>query len=164
VNPGYSETTEVSSSKASIRGNVTLLATMRRDTNAALSETIRLSASRGSSTASRSFPSKTSKANPLPQRSLSHDPHYHFPLTTYQGTNPHAAQRTSLVVLAKSLWRNRQCLTHARRPRLAGKAQQAWTGLTRHASRASRAPLRDFATNRRSRISTACIVRRLTVM
>jgi len=28
--------------------------------------------------------------------------------TTPQGTNPHAVQRTSLVALGKSLWRNRQ--------------------------------------------------------
>jgi len=39
---------------------------------------------------------------------------------------------------------NRRCLTQARRARLAGKARQAGTGLTRHASlapRACRAPL-----------------------
>jgi hypothetical protein len=32
----------------------------------------------------------------------------HSPLTTYQGTNPHAAQRTSLVALGKIIWRNRR--------------------------------------------------------
>ena len=56
LNPRYSETTEVSSSKASIRGNVTLLATMRWNTNVASSGTIRLSASSGPSTVSRIYP------------------------------------------------------------------------------------------------------------
>jgi len=46
---------------------------------------------------------------------------------------------------------NRRCLTQARRARLAGKARQAGTGHTRHASpapSACRAPLRHFLTNR----------------
>ena len=38
-------------------------------------------------------------------------PTNHFILTTYQRTNPHAAQRASLAALGKSLWRNRRCLT-----------------------------------------------------
>ena len=37
-------------------------------------------------------------------------PTNHSPRTTYQGTNPHAAQRTSLVALGKSLWRNRRLI------------------------------------------------------
>jgi lipopolysaccharide transport system permease protein len=34
----------------------------------------------------------------------------HSPLTTHQGTNPHAVQPTSFVALGKSLWRNRQLI------------------------------------------------------
>jgi hypothetical protein len=50
---------------------------------------------------------------------------HHFPLTTCQRTNSHAAQRTSLAALGKSFWRNRRCLTQARGARLAGKARRA---------------------------------------
>ena len=32
-------------------------------------------------------------------------PTNYSPLTTYQGSHPHATQRTSLVALGKSLWR-----------------------------------------------------------
>jgi len=66
---------QVSSSKASIRGNETLLATMRLNTNAASLGTIMPSLFDGLSPASRSFPSKTGKPNPLPQRGISHDPY-----------------------------------------------------------------------------------------
>lgn len=36
-------------------------------------------------------------------------------LPTPQGTNPHAAQPTSLVALARSLWRNRQLIVQMTR-------------------------------------------------
>jgi hypothetical protein len=48
--------------------------------------------------------------------------------TTYQVTNPRAAQRTVLVALGKSLWRNRRCLTQARRARLAGNCDRHGQG------------------------------------
>jgi hypothetical protein len=61
-------------------------------------------------------------------------------------TQPHS------VLLHESCDCNHRCLTQARQARLAGKARQVGTGLTRHASpalRACRAPLRHFATNSR---------------
>jgi dTDP-4-dehydrorhamnose 3,5-epimerase len=55
------------------------LSTMRRNTNAASPGTIRVSGSSGPSTASRFCPLKTSKANHLPERSISYDPHSPLP-------------------------------------------------------------------------------------
>ena len=56
--------------------------------------------------------------------------------------------KRSARIIHERFYYNRRCLTQSRRARLAGKAQQAGTGLTRHASRAFRAPLRHFVTNR----------------
>jgi len=54
---------------------------------------------------------------------------------------------------------NRRCLTQARRARLAGKAREVGTGLTRHASRAGLATrLSDFATNRRELCGLAMVL------
>jgi hypothetical protein len=68
---------------------------------------------------------KDLKANTRRSGAFRMTPTDHSPLTTYQAINPHAAQPTSLVALGKSLWRNRRCLTQARRPRLAGKTRRA---------------------------------------
>ena len=51
------------------------------------------------------------------------------PLPTNQGTNPHAAQPTSLVSLAKSLWRNRQLILQMTRREVAGRYKGSALGL-----------------------------------
>jgi lipopolysaccharide transport system permease protein len=56
-------------------------------------------------------------------------PTNYSPLTTYQRTNPHAAQRTSLVALAKSLWRNRQLITQMTRREVMGRYKGSIMGL-----------------------------------
>ena len=48
---------------------------------------------------------------------------------TPQGTNPHAAQRTSLVALAKSLWRNRQLIAQMTRREVMGRYKGSIIGL-----------------------------------
>ena len=42
-------------------------------------------------------------------------PTNYSPRTSYQGINPHAVQRTSLVALGKSLWRNRRLIAQMTR-------------------------------------------------
>ena len=56
-------------------------------------------------------------------------PTHHSPLTTYQGTNPHAAQATSLVALGKSLWRNRQLIAQMTRREVMGRYKGSVMGL-----------------------------------
>ena len=57
-------------------------------------------------------------------------PTSHFPLSTPQtGTNPHAAQRTSLVALGKSLWRNRQLIAQMTRREVMGRYKGSVMGL-----------------------------------
>ncbi|TVR11873.1 MAG: ABC transporter permease [Planctomycetota bacterium] len=46
-----------------------------------------------------------------------------------RGTNPHAAQPTSLVALAKSLWRNRQLIVQMTRREVAGRYKGSALGL-----------------------------------
>ena len=73
------------------------------------------------------------------------------PLLQLNGGSIREAYRDLAHIIHERFCYNRRCLTQARRARLTGKARQAGTGLTRHASRASRAcraPLRHFATNR----------------
>ena len=54
----------------------------------------------------------------------------HSPLPTPQtGTNPHAAQRTSLVALGKSLWRNRQLIAQMTRREVMGRYKGSVMGL-----------------------------------
>ena len=54
----------------------------------------------------------------------------HFPLPTPQtGTNPHASQRTSLVALGKSLWRNRQLIAQMTRREVMGRYKGSVMGL-----------------------------------
>ena len=53
----------------------------------------------------------------------------HSPLTTHQGINPHAAQPTSLVALAKSLWRNRQLIVQMTRREVVGRYKGSAMGL-----------------------------------
>ena len=48
---------------------------------------------------------------------------------TPQGTNPHAAQRTSLVALGKSLWRNRQLIAQMTRREVMGRYKGSVMGL-----------------------------------
>ena len=43
--------------------------------------------------------------------------------------NPHAAQPTSLVALAKSLWRNRQLIVHMTRREVVGRYKGSAMGL-----------------------------------
>ena len=56
-------------------------------------------------------------------------PTNHSPLTTDQGTNPHAAQRTSLVALGQSLWRNRQLIAQMTRREVMGRYKGSVMGL-----------------------------------
>ena len=56
-------------------------------------------------------------------------PTNYSPLTTHQGTNPHAAQRTSLVALGKSLWRNRQLIAQMTRREVMGRYKGSVMGL-----------------------------------
>ena len=51
------------------------------------------------------------------------------PLTTYQGTNPHAAQRTSLVALGKSLWQNRRLIVQMTRREVMGRYKGSVMGV-----------------------------------
>ena len=53
----------------------------------------------------------------------------HSPLDTHQGINPHAAQRTSLVALGKSLWRNRQLIAQMTRREVMGRYKGSVMGL-----------------------------------
>jgi len=48
---------------------------------------------------------------------------------TPQGTNPHAAHRTSLVALGKSLWRNRQLIAQMTRREVMGRYKGSVMGL-----------------------------------
>jgi lipopolysaccharide transport system permease protein len=56
-------------------------------------------------------------------------PSNHSPVTTQQGTNPHAAQPTSLVALVKSLWRNRQLISQMTRREVVGRYKGSALGL-----------------------------------
>ena len=56
-------------------------------------------------------------------------PTAHSPLATHQGTNPHAAQRTSLVALGESLWRNRQLIAQMTRREVMGRYKGSVMGL-----------------------------------
>lgn len=56
-------------------------------------------------------------------------PTNYTPLTTYQRTNPHAAQRTSLVALGKSLWQNRRLIAHMIRHEVMGRYKGSVMGL-----------------------------------
>ena len=51
------------------------------------------------------------------------------PLATAQGINPHARQPTSLVALARSLWRNRQLIVQMTRREVAGRYKGSALGL-----------------------------------
>lgn len=51
------------------------------------------------------------------------------PLSPTQGINPHAVQPTSLVALAKSLWRNRQLIVRMTRREVAGRYKGSIMGL-----------------------------------
>ena len=51
------------------------------------------------------------------------------PFPANQGTNPHAAQPTSLVSLAKSLWRNRQLILQMTRREVTGRYKGSALGL-----------------------------------
>ena len=51
------------------------------------------------------------------------------PLSPAQGINPHASQPTSLAVLAKSLWRNRQLVVQMIRREVAGRYKGSIMGL-----------------------------------
>lgn len=51
------------------------------------------------------------------------------PLSPAQGINPHASQPTSLVALAKSLWRNRQLIVQMTRREVAGRYKGSVMGL-----------------------------------
>ena len=54
----------------------------------------------------------------------------HSPLPTPQmGTNPHAALPTSLVALAKSLWRNRQLIVQMTKREVVGRYKGSAMGL-----------------------------------
>ncbi len=50
-------------------------------------------------------------------------------LASTQGTNPHARQLTSLVALARSLWRNRQLIVQMSRREVAGRYKGSALGL-----------------------------------
>ena len=56
-------------------------------------------------------------------------PTAHSPLATQQETNPHTAQRTSLVALGKSLWRNRQLIAQMTRREVMGRYKGSVMGL-----------------------------------
>jgi lipopolysaccharide transport system permease protein len=56
-------------------------------------------------------------------------PTIHSPRTTSQGTNPHAAQRKSLVALGKSLWCNRQLIAQMTRREVMGRYKGSVMGL-----------------------------------
>ena len=51
------------------------------------------------------------------------------PLSTSQITNPHAAQATSLVSLAKSLWRNRQLIMQMTKREVVGRYKGSFMGI-----------------------------------
>jgi lipopolysaccharide transport system permease protein len=51
------------------------------------------------------------------------------PLTHHQGINPHAAQPTSLVSLAHSLWRNRQLIAQMTRREVVGRYKGSAMGM-----------------------------------
>jgi lipopolysaccharide transport system permease protein len=51
------------------------------------------------------------------------------PLSSALGTNPHARQPTSLVALARSLWRNRQLIVQMTRREVAGRYKGSVMGL-----------------------------------
>lgn len=51
------------------------------------------------------------------------------PLSPAQGINPHARQPTSLVALARSLWRNRQLIAQMTRREVAGRYKGSVMGL-----------------------------------
>ena len=51
------------------------------------------------------------------------------PNTVKQGTNPHAAQPTSLVALAKSLWRNRQLIVQMTKREVVGRYKGSAMGM-----------------------------------
>lgn len=51
------------------------------------------------------------------------------PLSTSQGVNPHATQPTSLVALAKSLWRNRQLVVQMTKREVVGRYKGSAMGL-----------------------------------
>ncbi len=56
-------------------------------------------------------------------------PANHAPRTTHQGTNPHAPQPTSLLVLARSLWRNRQLIAQMTKREVAGRYKGSVMGM-----------------------------------
>lgn len=56
-------------------------------------------------------------------------PTHHSPLTTHQGTNPHAPQPTSLFDLARSLWLNRQLIVQMTKRDVAGRYKGSVMGL-----------------------------------
>ena len=56
-------------------------------------------------------------------------PTNYSPLAAHQGTNPHAAQRTSLAALGKSLWRNRQLISQMTRREVMGRYKGSIMGL-----------------------------------
>jgi lipopolysaccharide transport system permease protein len=53
----------------------------------------------------------------------------HSPVSTPQGINPHAAQPTSLVSLARSLWRNRQLIVQMTKREVIGRYKGSAMGL-----------------------------------
>ncbi len=53
----------------------------------------------------------------------------HSPLATHRGTNPHAAQPTSLVALARSHWRNRQLIAQLTKREVLGRYRGSIMGL-----------------------------------
>lgn len=52
-----------------------------------------------------------------------------LPLNTYHGINPHAAQPTSLLALASSLWRNRQLIVQMTKREVVGRYRGLMLGL-----------------------------------
>jgi lipopolysaccharide transport system permease protein len=52
-----------------------------------------------------------------------------LPLNTYHGINPHAAQPTSLLALANSLWRNRQLIVQMTKREVVGRYKGSAMGL-----------------------------------
>ena len=52
-----------------------------------------------------------------------------IPHSPTQGINPHAAQPTSIWILGKSLWRNRQLIVHMTRREVAGRYKGSVMGL-----------------------------------
>jgi lipopolysaccharide transport system permease protein len=53
----------------------------------------------------------------------------HSPSTIHQGTNPHAAQPTSLVALGKSLWRNRHLIVEMTKREVVYRYKGSFMGL-----------------------------------